>query len=90
MHSYEDEASRLLGRLRNQIGDLYLTDCPLYGDEDVPVKYFLWVKVIDCESCREPVDLFPGYLLSEDSRHPKNVLVCPDCGDPGESFWRWR
>ena len=82
--SYEDEASRLLGRLRSQIGDLYLTDCPLYGDEDVPVKYFLWVKVIDCESCREPVDLFPGYLLSEDSRHPKNVLVCPDCGDLNE------
>ncbi|MCH8859298.1 MAG: DNA methylase, partial [Proteobacteria bacterium] len=82
--SYEEEAGRFLGKLRSKIQDLYLTDCPLYGDADVPVKYFLWVKVIDCESCGKPVDLFPGYLLSEDSRHPKNVLVCPECGHLNE------
>lgn len=84
VNAYEEEASRLLGKLRAEIGDLYLTDCPLYGDADVPVKYFLWVKVVDCESCGKQVDLFPGYLLSEDSRHPKNVLVCPACGDLNE------
>jgi adenine-specific DNA methylase len=82
--AYQREAARLLGKLRAEIGDLYVTDCPLYGDTDVPVKYFLWVKVIDCESCGKAVDLFPGYLLSEDSRHPKNVLVCPSCGDLNE------
>jgi len=81
---YQREAARLLGKLRAEIGDFYVTDCPLYGDTDVPVKYFLWVKVIDCESCGKAVDLFPGYLLSEDSRHPKNVLVCPSCGDLNE------
>jgi adenine-specific DNA methylase len=82
--AYEQEAGRLLSKLRADIEDLYLTDCPLYGDRDVPVKYFLWVKVIDCEACGKSVDLFPGYLLSEDSRHPKNVLVCPECGDLNE------
>lgn len=82
--AYQKEAVRLLDKLRAEIGDLYLTDCPLYGDADVPVKYFLWVKMIDCESCGKSVDLFPGYLLSEDSRHPKNVLVCPSCGDLNE------
>jgi adenine-specific DNA methylase len=82
--AYQTEALRLLGQLRAEIGDLYLTDCPLYGDTGVPVKYFLWVKVIDCESCGKSVDLFPGYLLSEDSRHPKNVLVCPSCGELNE------
>jgi putative DNA methylase len=82
--AYEREAGRLLGKLRANIGDLYLTDCPLYGDTGVPVKYFLWVKVIDCESCGKLVDLFPGYLLSEDSRHPMNVLVCSGCGDLNE------
>jgi adenine-specific DNA methylase len=82
--AYEEEAGRLLSKLRAESGDLYLTDCPLYGDTDVPVKYFLWVKVIDCDSCGRSVDLFPGYLLSEDSRHPKNVLVCPDCGELNE------
>jgi adenine-specific DNA methylase len=82
--AYLKEAARLLGDLHAEIGDLYLTDCPLYGDTDVPVKYFLWVKVIDCESCGTSVDLFPGYLLAEDSRHPKNVLVCPSCGELNE------
>lgn len=82
--AYQEEAGRLLDKLRAEIGELYLTDCPLYGDTDVPVKYFLWVKTIDCESCGKPVDLFPGYLLSEDSRHPKNVLVCPSCGELNE------
>jgi adenine-specific DNA methylase len=82
--AYQDEAAQLVGNLRAEIGAFYLTDCPLYGDADVPVKYFLWVKVIDCEACGKPVDLFPGYLLSEDSRHPKNVLVCAACGDLNE------
>lgn len=82
--TYQEQATRLLAKLRTEIADIYLTDCPLYGDAQVPVKYFLWVKVIDCESCGKSVDLFPGYLLSEDSRHPKNVLVCPSCGDLNE------
>ncbi|HVY20689.1 MAG TPA: hypothetical protein VHA70_11525 [Bauldia sp.] len=83
--AYGKEAARLVSELRGAIGELYLTDCPLYGDADVPVKYFLWVKVLDCESCGEPIDLFPGYVLSEDARHPKNVLVCPDCGALNEA-----
>lgn len=82
--AYQEERGRLLGSLRNEIEELYLTDCPHYGDSDVPVKYFLWVKVIDCESCGREIDLFPGYLLAEDSRHPRNVLVCPDCGELNE------
>lgn len=82
--AYQQEAAQLLGKLRAEIGHLYVTDCPLYGDSDVPVKYFLWVKVINCEACGKAVDLFPGYLLAEDARHPKNVLVCPSCGDLNE------
>jgi adenine-specific DNA methylase len=82
--AYEAEAKQLLDKLRLEIEDLYLTDCPIYGDAGVPVKYFLWVKVIDCVACGKPVDLFPGYLLAEDSRHPRNVLVCPGCGELNE------
>lgn len=81
---YLQEANQFLDKLRAQIGRLYVTDCPLYGDTDVPVKYFLWVKVIDCESCGNAVDLFPGYVLSENSRHPRRVLVCPSCGELNE------
>ena len=41
---YQKEAAMLLGKLREAIGHLYVTDCPLYGDTDVPVKYFLWCQ----------------------------------------------
>lgn len=82
--AYQDAASRFLSRLTDEIGSLYQTNCPLYGDINVPVKYYLWVKVIDCKVCGRDIDLFPGYLVSEDARHPRNVLVCPDCGELNE------
>lgn len=84
LNAYKTASENLLAELRREVGHLYLTDCPHYGDADVPVKYFLWVKVIDCAECGKDVDLFPGYLVAEDTRHPKNVLVCPTCGDLNE------
>ena len=59
LDSYTDEALCLISKLRSEIEDYYLTDCPLYGDTNVPVKYFLWVKVVDCHVCGESIDLFP-------------------------------
>ncbi len=82
--AYRAVAGQLLAALENDIGRLYRTDCPRYGDEDVPVKYFLWVKVIDCAGCGKSLDLFPGYLVATDARHTSNVLVCPMCGDLNE------
>ncbi|MCB0219103.1 MAG: DNA methylase [Chrysiogenetes bacterium] len=82
--AYRAEAERLIDTLRHELEKLYVTDCPIYCDKDVPVKYFLWVKTILCENCGQNVDLFPGYLISENSRHPLNVLVCPDCGELNE------
>lgn len=78
--AYECAARSLIDNLRSELDALYRTDCPLYGDRDVPVKYFIWVKEIDCAKCGEAVPLFPGYLLSEDARHPRNVLICAGCG----------
>ncbi|CAI2718092.1 DUF1156 domain-containing protein [Nitrospina watsonii] len=84
INAYQDEAGLLLNRLRQEIQHLYLTDCPIYGDVDVPVKYFLWVKIISCIYCGKDFDLFPGYLISENVRHTRNVLVCFSCGDLNE------
>lgn len=84
LSSYRKTADKFLESLRKQTDEFYRTDCPIYGDKNVPVKYFLWVKQIDCDACGEPIDLFPGYLLAEDARHPKNVLVCHDCGELNE------
>ena len=82
--AYERAAHSLIAALRSEIDRYYRTSCPLYGNESVPVKSFLWVKVLDCEACGAPIDLFPGYLLAENRRHPANVLVCSACGDLNE------
>lgn len=84
LEKYAAAAKQLSTALSNEVGALYLTRCPKFGDENVPVKYFLWVKVLPCEKCEEKIDLFPGYLLAEDRRHPKNVLVCVHCGELNE------
>ena len=82
--AYQQAAHGLLDSLRTEIDGLYRTSCPIYGDANVPVKCFLWVKVMDCAACGAQIDLFPGYLIAENKRHPMNVLVCPDCGDLNE------
>ena len=84
MAAYERAVDALTGALRSEIGRYYRTSCCQYGEEDVPVKSFLWVKQLDCEACRMPFDLFPGYLLAKNRRHPQNVLVCSTCGDLNE------
>ena len=82
--AYERAVGSLITALRVEVDRYYRTSCPLYGDEDVPVKSFVWVKVLDCEACGTPFDLFPGYLLAKNRRHPKNVLICPACSDLNE------
>ncbi len=82
--AYEQAASILVEMLRAEVDRYYLTVCPLYGDKGVPVKSFLWIKVLDCEACGNTFDLFPGYVLAENRRHPRNVLICPSCGDLNE------
>ena len=84
IEGYQRAADDLIAALRTEIDRYYRTRCPLSGDENVPVKSFLWVKILDCEACGASFDMFPGYLLAENRRHPKNVLVCPACGDLNE------
>lgn len=82
--AYRKAADALLTTLKSEIEAGYRTDCPLFGDSNVPVKYFLWVKTLDCERCSRSVDLFPGHLLADDTRHPKHVIVCGTCGQLNE------
>src|SRR5665213_3311416 len=44
--AYEKAASKLVSALTREIGEFYRTDCTTFGDKNVPVKYFLWVKTI--------------------------------------------
>lgn len=81
---YLEAAEVISAAIESELGDYYRTDCPRYGDKDVPVKYFLWVKTLACEECGANVDLFPGYLVADDTRHPKNVVACAHCGELNE------
>lgn len=82
--AYRKAATGLLKTLEEHIGSLYRTTCLKCGSDQAHVKYFLWVKQHECLHCGKEFDLFPGYLLAQDKRHPLNVLVCHACGDLNE------
>ncbi len=84
LKAYRESAEKLRSELERKLGHLYRTRCLCCGLSNAHVKYFLWVKVQQCPHCGKDVDLFPGYLLAEDRRHPKNVFVCPACGELSE------
>ena len=77
--AYRKAACELLETLRADLERFYQTDCPLYGDQNVPVKYFIWIKEISCDRCEGNIPLFPGYRIADDSRHPAHVVICSHC-----------
>ena len=84
LKAYRKAANEVRGSLEAQVGDLYQTTCVVDGNRSASVKYFLWIKVAQCRSCRRKFDLFQGYLLAEAKRHPKNVVLCWQCGELNE------
>lgn len=82
--AYVETADKLIAHLAQEIGSLYKTRCPVSGRADAEVKYFLWVKTGNCKSCSKSFDLFPGYVLAKDSRHPSYIVICHACGDLNE------
>ena len=86
--AYVKAANILRDALEARAGRLYRTRCLECDSPDAHVKYFLWVKTLNCGKCSKPVDLFPAYLVSEDRRHPANVFVCWKCGDLYETKCR--
>lgn len=83
LNAYRPAATRLIASLCNAVGEFYRTTCDKC-QQPAAVKYFLWVCVQDCTACGEAIDLFPGYLVAEDVRHPRNVIVCGSCGELNE------
>jgi hypothetical protein len=84
LNAYAKKAEDLLEHLSAELGCLYKTKCPVTSRKDADVKYFLWVKTATCSECGKAFDLFPGYVLAEDSRHTSYVLICASCGDLNE------
>jgi hypothetical protein len=89
--AFEREGEAIATEVEEKLRDLYTTRCEECG-EDVPVKFFMWVKTHVCE-CGEETLLFPGPLLAgrKMGRHTHDVLVCGSCRTveqflPGEMF----
>lgn len=80
LRAYRHAAKALHSWLEGRVGHLYRTRCIRCGRADAHVKYFIWVKTQRCRSCGHEFDLFPGYLMAENRRHPKNVILCGTCG----------
>ena len=85
LKAYRKAAENLKQRLEEEIGHLYRTKCLECGGEKAHVKYFLWNKIKTCSFCGSRIDLLPGYLVSQNRRHPKNVFLCSECGDLTET-----
>ncbi len=81
--AYRAASVELVAKLRQELGHLYQTSCHLCAGL-AEVKYWLWVKQAPCAVCSTLVDLFPGYLVAENVRHPRNVLACAACGELNE------
>jgi adenine-specific DNA methylase len=84
LKAYDEAAQRLHRALERDIGRFYRTCCIICGDTDAHVKYFLWVKIKKCIGCGKSFDLFPGYLIAANVRHPKDVFICSSCGELSE------
>lgn len=84
LDAYREAASRLHTWLEKEVGHLYQTKCLECNQFDAHVKYFLWVKGHTCSNCGKESDLFPGFVLAENRRHPKNVVICYSCGELNE------
>jgi len=80
LDDYQNAADSLRRSLGKEIGHCYRTRCEQCGT-DAHVKYFLWVKTIQCRDCGGDISLFPGFVVAAAGRHPKNVFVCPKCGE---------
>ncbi|HOV78942.1 MAG TPA: DNA methylase [Bacillota bacterium] len=84
LKAYREAATTLQSYLEKEIGTFYKTKCRKCGSPNAHVKYFIWVKTRKCDGCGGIFDLFPGYLLAANSRHPRNVVICSACGELNE------
>lgn len=76
--SFRKHARAVIADVEGELDGYYVTTCA-HCRQSAPVKYFLWVKELDCAACGASVDLFPGYLVAGNSRHTHHVLSCPAC-----------
>jgi len=73
-------AKQVMETVEERVGTLYQTTCVHCGDPHALVKYFLWIKQLQCTACDETIDLFSSYVVAKNQRHPNYVVLCSQCG----------
>jgi adenine-specific DNA methylase len=76
---FASAAEEVAVAIEDIVGEFYKTTCLKCG-LPAQVKYFIWVKTEQCPTCQTVNDLFPGYVLAGNSRHPRHVVACSECG----------
>ena len=71
-----DRGEQVMGRARQRIGDVYSVDCEACGRVAQLAKT-VWSVVIECDSCREPVNY---YRSLQDAGWHRDRMTCPQCG----------
>jgi len=80
---FRETADEVVTSVEDKVGDLYQTTCNRCGDP-AGIKYFLWVKVIDCVECGDRIHLFRNYRVAKNERHPNYVILCSHCHELNE------
>ncbi len=78
--SLRESAASVIAKTEIDVHRYYRTSCKFCGNE-ATVKYFIWVKQLPCPVCSHTVELFPGFLIASNARHPRFVFFCPECRD---------
>ena len=79
IQEFASAAEEVASDIEDIVAEFYRTTCLKCG-LPAQVKYFIWVKTEKCPTCQAVNDLFPGYVLAGDSRHPRHVVACSECG----------
>ena len=71
-----EHGERVVERARKRIGDVYAVGCDSCGAEAQLAKT-VWSAVIECGSCRAPLNY---YHCLEDADWSRERMTCPHCG----------
>ena len=71
-----ERGEQVMGRARQRIGDVYSVDCEACGRVAQLAKR-VWSVVLECGSCREPVNY---YRSLQDAGWHRDRMTCPQCG----------
>ncbi|MXV98487.1 MAG: DNA methylase [Acidimicrobiaceae bacterium] len=79
-----DHGEKVVRRARERVGDVYNVRCEACG-RTAQLAKTVWSVVVECDSCREPVNY---YRSLQDAGWRRDRMACPRCGTAASSRGR--